>query len=105
MEADAGLKVPFLRVDGGGTANKFLLQFQSDILGIPIQRTSISDITSLGAAYLAGLATGLWKDIDELSDRWISAETFQPRMPVGDRDKLYKKWKQAVERARNWATS
>jgi glycerol kinase len=103
MEADAGLKVPVLRVDGGGTANKFLLQFQSDILGIPLQRTSTADITSLGAAYLAGLATGIWKDTDELSGLWTAAETYKPSMPADRKNKLYNNWKRAVARARDWA--
>lgn len=103
MEADAGLKVPLLRVDGGGTANKFLLQFQADILGLPIQRTSTADITSLGAAYLAGLATEVWKDTEELSALWSVTETYEPSMPADHRDQLYYKWKRAVERARYWA--
>lgn len=103
METDAGLKVPLLKVDGGGTANKFLLQFQADILGIPIQRTATADITSLGAAYLAGLATGVWKDIEELSVLWTAAETYEPSMQKEQGDRLYHKWKRAVERARNWA--
>jgi glycerol kinase len=103
METDACLKVPVLRVDGGGTANKFLMQFQADILGIPIQLTSTPHITSLGAAYLAGLSTGLWKDTEELSGLWIEAETYQPAMPTERKDELYNDWKRAVERARNWA--
>jgi glycerol kinase len=103
METDAGLKVPVLRVDGGGTANKFLLQFQADILGIPIQRTATADITSLGAAYLAGLATGVWENTEELSALWAAAETYEPSMQMEQRDRLYNKWKRAVERARDWA--
>jgi glycerol kinase len=102
METDAGLKVPALRVDGGCTANKFLLQFQADILGIPIQRTSTADITSLGAAYLAGLATGIWKNTGELSALWTAAETYRPSMPAEHKNELISKWKRAVERARNW---
>jgi glycerol kinase len=104
MEADANLKVPVLRVDGGGTANKFLLQFQSDILGMPLQRTSTGDITALGTAYLAGLATGIWKDVIELSNGWTAEETYQPYMPAVQRNELYEKWQKAVQRSRNWAT-
>jgi glycerol kinase len=103
MEKDAGIKVPLLKVDGGGTANRFLLQFQSDILGIPIQRTATADITSLGAAYLAGLATGVWRDMTELSELWTTAETYEPSMQKEQGDRLYLKWKRAVERARDWA--
>jgi glycerol kinase len=103
METDAGIKVPLLKVDGGGTANKFLLQFQADILGIPIQRTATADITSLGAAYLAGLAAGVWKDMEELSSLWTAAETYKPSMQKEQGDRLYLKWKRAVERARDWA--
>ena len=104
MEADAHLKVPLLRVDGGGTANKFLLQFQSDILGVPIQRTAVSDVTALGAAYLAGLAVGLWKSTDEIANRWVAAETFEPKMLAEQKEELYAGWKRAVERARDWVT-
>ena len=92
-------------MDGGGTANKFLLQFQSDILGVPIQRTAVADITALGAAYLAGLAVGLWKDTDELSKMWRAAETFEPNMSADERETLYAGWKRAVERARGWIES
>jgi glycerol kinase len=105
MEADAHLKVPLLRVDGGGTANKFLLQFQSDILGVPIQRTAVADITALGAAYLAGLAVGVWKSTDEIAQLWFAAETFEPQMPVAQREELYSGWKRAVERSRGWIES
>jgi glycerol kinase len=105
MVADTKLQVPLLRVDGGGTANKFLLQFQSDILGVPIQRTAVADITALGAAYLAGLAVGLWKSTDEIAQRWLAAETFEPKMPTTQQEALYSGWRRAVERARAWAES
>jgi glycerol kinase len=102
MEADAAIKIPLLRVDGGGTANKFLLQFQSDLLGIPIQRMSVPDVTALGVVYLAGLAVGIWADTDDLSKRWKAEETFEPKMPEAQREELYGNWKRAVERSRNW---
>jgi glycerol kinase len=103
MVAEAGLKLPLLRVDGGGTANSLMMQFQADILGIPIQPAAIAETTSLGAAYLAGLAVGLWRDTEQLALMWKPARTFEPKMPVGKSEALYAGWKRAVERARGWA--
>ncbi|MGB8706875.1 MAG: glycerol kinase GlpK [Dehalococcoidia bacterium] len=105
MGAEAGLKVPLLRVDGGGTANSLLMQFQADILGIPIQLAAIAETTSLGAAYLAGLAVGLWRDTVQLARMWRAAETYEPKMSVDQRESLYAGWKRAVERARGWVES
>jgi len=105
MGAEAGLKVPLLRVDGGGTANSLLMQFQADILGVPIQRAAVTEITALGAAYLAGLAVGLWKDTTELARLWRAAETYEPKMSSDQREILYAGWKRAVERARGWVES
>jgi glycerol kinase len=105
MGAEAGLKVPLLRVDGGGTANSLLMQFQADILGVPIQRAAVTEITALGAAYLAGLAVGLWKDTTELARLWRAAETYEPKMSSDQREALYAGWKRAVERARGWVES
>jgi len=105
MGAEAGLKVPLLRVDGGGTANSLLMQFQADILGIPIQLAAIAETTSLGAAYLAGLAVGLWRDTAQLARMWRAAETYEPKMSVDQREGLYAGWKRAVERARGWVES
>jgi glycerol kinase len=105
MGAEAGLKVPLLRVDGGGTANSLLMQFQADILGIPIQLAAIAETTSLGAAYLAGLAVGLWRDTAQLARMWQAAETYEPKMSADQREGLYAGWKRAVERARGWVES
>jgi len=105
MGAEAGLKVPLLRVDGGGTANSLLMQFQADILGVPIQPSSVVETTSMGAAYLAGLAVGLWKDTTELARMWRAAETYEPKMSSDQRETLYAGWKRAVERARGWVES
>ena len=105
MGAEAGLQVPLLRVDGGGTANSFLMQFQADILGIPIQRAAVAETTALGAAYLAGLAVGLWHDTVDIERRWRAAETYEPKFSADQRESLYAGWKRAVERARGWATS
>jgi glycerol kinase len=102
MGSEAGLKVPLLRVDGGGTANSLMMQFQADILGIPIQLAAIAETTSLGAAYLAGLAVGMWRDTAQLARMWKAAETFEPKMSADQRETLYAGWKRAVERARGW---
>jgi glycerol kinase len=105
MGAEAGLKVPLLRVDGGGTANSLMMQFQADILGIPIQLATIAETTSLGAAYLAGLAVGLWPDTAQLARMWQASETYEPKMSVDQRETLYAGWRRAVERARGWVES
>jgi glycerol kinase len=105
MGAEAGLQVPVLRVDGGGTANSFLMQFQADILGVPIQRAAVAETTALGVAYLAGLAVGLWRDTNGLARLWRAAETYEPRMSADQRETLYAGWKRAVERARGWVES
>jgi glycerol kinase len=105
MCAEAGTKIPSLRVDGGGTANSLLMQFQSDILGIPIQLTSVPDITALGAGFLAGLAVGVWQDTDEIASKCHTSKTFHPQMSMDQREMLYYNWKRAVERSRNWATN
>jgi len=104
MGAEADLQVPLLRVDGGGTANAFLMQFQADILGVPIQLAAVAETTALGAAYLAGLAVGLWRDTADIVQRWRAAETYEPSMSTDQRETLYVGWKRAVERARGWIT-
>jgi glycerol kinase len=81
------------------------MQFQADILGIPIELTSIPDTTALGAGFLAGLAVGLWQSTDEIAKRRYTSRTFEPKMPVAQREKLYQDWKRAVERSRNWITN
>ena len=103
MSKEAGIKVPSLRVDGGGTANSLLMQFQADILGIPIELTAIPDTTALGAGYLAGLAVGIWQDMDEIARKHFTSRIFEPKMSADRREKLYHDWQRAVERSRNWA--
>ncbi|MFQ5457495.1 MAG: glycerol kinase GlpK [Myxococcota bacterium] len=102
MERDASLSIPELRVDGGATANNFLMQFQADILGRPVVRAAVAETTALGAAFLAGLATDLWKGYDDVSGRLRAAERFEPTMGVDQRDSLYAAWGRAVDRARDW---
>ncbi len=106
MTADAGVELPLLRVDGGGAANDFLMQFQADVLGVPIQRAA-AETTALGAAYLAGLAVGFWESLDEieaLRNAGSEGRTFEPRMGEEQRETLYGEWKRAVERAAAWAS-
>jgi glycerol kinase len=104
MSLEAGIKITSLRVDGGGTANSLLMQFQSDILGIPIELTAVPDTTALGAGYLAGLAVGVWQDTAEIRSKRFTSRTFIPKMANTKREQLYHDWKRAVERSRNWAT-
>ena len=103
MRQDAGLDPGSLRVDGGATANDFLMQFQADILGIPVERSAIKETTALGAGYLAGIGAGFWSGPSDIADLWRSDRRFQPRMTDAQRASLYADWHRAVERASGWA--
>lgn len=103
MSADSGLPLETLRVDGGAVANDFLMQFQADTLGVPVQRPAVTETTALGAAYLAGLAAGFWGSQDEIAGQWQLERTFEPTMSADQREALYAGWQRAVERARDWA--
>jgi glycerol kinase len=103
MEADAGIAIRELRVDGGATANDLLMQFQCDMLNTEVVRPSITETTALGAAYLAGLAVGYWKSIDEIAQLWQVNKTFQPGMNEEQRNKLTNGWKRAVAATIHWA--
>jgi glycerol kinase len=100
----AGQAIEVLRVDGGGTANHFLMQFQADVTGIPVEVSATQETTALGAAFLAGLATGVWRSSDDLRGRRAVAAWYEPRTSVDERDNLYARWLRAVERARGWVT-
>ncbi len=100
MSADAGLSLDSLRVDGGAVANGFLMQFQADILGVPVLRPAITETTALGAAYLAGLASGFWDSQEAIAGQWQLEREFQPAMSADQRESLYAGWQRAVERAR-----
>lgn len=102
MEADFGRKGKELRVDGGAAINNLMMQFQSDIFGFNVIRPKTLETTALGAAYLAGLAVGYWKDISELQQQWHIDKTFNPKMPKAEVDKLVKNWDKAVGRTTNW---
>ncbi len=97
MQADSGIELKELRADGGAIANDFMAQFQSDILGVPVLRPEVPETTALGAAYLAGLATGFWSSREELSRQWTVDRRFEPAMPEDRREALYKGWQQAVQ--------
>ncbi|MFE4353605.1 glycerol kinase GlpK [Peribacillus butanolivorans] len=99
MEADSGIELKTLRVDGGAVKNDFLMQFQSDLLRVPVERPTINETTALGAAYLAGLAVGYWKDQEEIAQQWAIDKTFNPSMDEQESEKLYDGWKKAVQAA------
>jgi glycerol kinase len=101
FERDAGLDAAEIQVDGGATANDFLMQFQADMLGKAIRRPVVFETTALGAAYLAGLAVGFWSGQDEVREAWREDRRFEPRLGADERERLYAGWKSAVERARS----
>jgi len=103
MMADTEMKMPKLKVDGGAARSDFLMQFQSDILGIEVWRPIVFETTSLGAAYLAGLAVSFWNDLYEIRNNWKVERIFRPAMDERTREKLYKGWKAAVKRSLDWA--
>ncbi|MDU4935490.1 MAG: glycerol kinase GlpK [Peptostreptococcaceae bacterium] len=103
MEEDSGLKLAGLKVDGGASANNFLMQFQSDILDTNINRPKVVETTALGAAYLAGLAVGFYSSKDDIKNSWIIDKEFKPNMEEAKRANLYKGWKRAVQRSLDWA--
>ncbi|UOR11761.1 glycerol kinase GlpK [Halobacillus amylolyticus] len=102
MIADSGIDLKTLRVDGGAVKNNFLMQFQSDMLSVPVERPVVQETTALGAAYLAGLAVGYWKDKEEIAQQWQNEYTFKDNMEVEQRDKLYEGWKKAVAATREF---
>jgi glycerol kinase len=102
MQQDAGLKLSVLKVDGGAAMNAALLQFQADLLGVPVRRPVVAETTALGAAYLAGLAVGYWSSPDDLARNWALGREFVPSMPLGARERLYRGWKKAVTRSLEW---
>src|SRR5246127_3666514 len=102
MTADSGVKLAELRVDGGAAKNDLLMQFQADILGIPVVRPKETETTALGSAYLAALAVGYYKSLEELASHWAIDRTFQPKMSADQREKLQSEWNKALSRAKGW---
>jgi len=103
MQREAGLQLSALKVDGGAAANNALLQFQADLLGVPVRRPVVAETTALGAAYLAGLAVGYWDGPGDVTRNWVLDREFTPAMDAPRRESLYRGWKKAVERSLDWA--
>jgi len=102
MTADSGIELTELRVDGGASMNACLMQFQADLLGVKVVRPEVTETTALGAAYLAGLAVGLWESREAIAERWIEDANFEPKMTRDEAAEHLKKWKKAVERVKGW---
>jgi glycerol kinase len=105
MAADCGIHATELRVDGGAATNNMLMQMQADFLGVPVVRPAVTETTALGAAYLAGLAVGFWKSVDEVTGQWRVDRRFDPQMPQATARSLRQRWTAAVERAKGWESS
>ncbi len=105
MQKDSGIRLEGLRVDGGASVNNLLMQFQADVLGVPVRRPHVRETTALGAAFLAGLAVGFWESTDRLIDLWTLDQEFLPQIDLAERERLYRRWQRAVERTRAWAES
>ena len=101
MEKDSGMKFAMLKVDGGMVYNELLMQFQADILGVPVVRSAVVETIALGVAYAAGLAVGFWRNLEELRGNWSVDKTGEPKMDVKTREKLYKSWLKAVKQTFN----
>lgn len=105
MESDSNVKLNSLKVDGGMVVNELLMQFQADILNVPVIKPRVAETTALGAAYAAGLAVGYWQNLEQLAANWGKDKVWQPNMPEDTRSQLYKKWKNAVTRTFAWIDS
>ena len=103
MISDTGIQLKELRVDGGASRDSFLMQFQADIMDLPLRRPMIRETTALGAAYLAGLAVGFWKDLDEIRQHWTLDKVYMPKMENAERERLMREWHKAVTRSLDWA--
>ena len=102
MVKDSGVRLEVLKVDGGATINNTLMQLQADVLGVPVVRPVVAETTALGAAYAAGLATGFWKDLDDLRQNWKKDRQWDPTWSADQRDQAYAGWEKAVERTFRW---
>jgi glycerol kinase len=102
QEAAAGERLELLRADGGATVNRWLMQFQADVLGVPVSVPEIAETTALGAAYLAGIATGVWS-AEQVGEMWREADRYEPQMDGARREELLADWSRALERSREWA--
>ncbi|MGQ9628679.1 MAG: FGGY family carbohydrate kinase, partial [Anaerolineae bacterium] len=105
MEKDSGVELKALKVDGGAVKNDFLMQLQADILGVEVVRPTVQETTALGVSYMAGLATGLWEDMNDLRQNWGVDRVFKPRWTDEQRTEGYRGWKKAIARTRDWVDS
>jgi glycerol kinase len=102
MAADSGIALTELRVDGGAATNNTLMQFQADLLGVPVVRPAVTETTALGAAYLAGLAVGYWSSVEEITGQWKVDRRFEPAMPRAAATALRERWTEALQRSKGW---
>jgi glycerol kinase len=102
MNADSGVDLTSLKVDGGMVYNELLMQFQADVLGVPVIRPTVAETTSLGAAYAAGLAVGFWSEVEDLRANWGKDKQWEPQLDPAEVDKEYRFWKKAVTRTFDW---
>ena len=102
MEADSGVRLTELKVDGGMIANELLMEFQADILGVDVVRPKVAETTALGAAYAAGIAVGFWAGEQDVIDNWAEGARWTPQMQEGERERLYRNWKKAVTKTFDW---
>jgi glycerol kinase len=102
MATDSGVTLSELKVDGGMVVNDLLMQFQADILGVPVIRPEVTETTALGASYAAGMAVGFWSTEDEVRENWVEGRRWNPQMAAGRRDEYYSYWKKAVTRTFDW---
>jgi glycerol kinase len=105
VNADSGVDLTELKVDGGMIANNTLMQFQADILGVPVIRPVVAETTALGAAYAAGLAVGFWANLDELRANWQEDSRWEPKMDDAERERQLRNWKKAVTKTLDWVDS
>jgi glycerol kinase len=104
MAADSGIALTELRVDGGAATNDTLMQFQADLLGVPVVRPAVTETTALGAAYLAGLAVDYWPSVESITGQWRVDRRFEPRMALSTAQLLRERWSAALGRSKGWAT-
>ena len=102
MNADAGVDITELKVDGGMTANELLMQFQADQLGVPVIRPEVTETTALGAAYAAGIAVGFWSGTEEVTANWAENKRWEPQMEDAERGRLFRNWQKAVTKTFDW---
>lgn len=102
MQKDSGIRLKELKVDGGASVNRALMQFQADLLGVTVRRPVVAETTALGAAYLAGLAVGYWSDLDDIGRNWQIDGQYEPALSADKRNAMIARWQEAVRRSKDW---